>query len=174
MDKARNKPLTWVKATDIEEEASFRVLEPSPPSGVQAGTRTEQPTSARLLLVDDDPVILRTLVRQLKLHRPTIEVVVAADGTSAVELLKQNRFDVMITDLQMPGMRGEELLVQAQELDPTLTCIVHSNQVLCMPSELRGRVRATLNKPSSITEICDALDDAVRRADRLRDSLLWL
>jgi CheY-like chemotaxis protein len=138
------------------------------------GSHVTRGQRARLLLVDDDPLVLRSLVRLLKHRRPQLEVVAVSNALAALEQLKSRDFDVMVTDLQMPGVRGEELLEKAMSLYPKLTCVVHSNQVLFMPAELRARVRATISKPASVGEICLRLDDALERADLVRRGLGWL
>ncbi len=175
MADLRNKPLSWVKRLGPEEEAAFRVVDSSgPQSGVQGGGVCTASRPGRILLVDDDPLILRSMLRLLQVERPGLAVVAVATAQLALDRLGEERFDVMVTDLEMPGMRGEELLEQALLLDPTLTCVVHSNQVLCLSSELRAKLRATINKPASTAEICATLDDAMGRAGHLRDSLSWL
>lgn len=176
MSKLQNERRAWESGTPLEEEASFRVVDPNAAPNSRAQVRAEHllGSPARVLLVDDDPVILRSLVRMLKLQRPNFELTAVLNATSAIEELRKQRFDVLVTDLQMPEVRGEELLEVALNMDPTLTCVVHSNQVLCMPSELRARLRATINKPATATEICATLDDAVRRAEHVRESLHWM
>lgn len=159
-----------------EEEASFRVVDTSlaPKSSVRDSEKYLSPAAARILLVDDDPLILRSLVRMLKIERPNFELTAVTSASAALDELKNHHFDVLVTDLQMPEVRGEALLEQALNLDPKLTCVVHSNQVLCMPRELRARLRATINKPASAAEICVTLDDASRRAEHVRENLHWM
>ncbi len=61
----------------------------------------------RVLLVDDEPLICRSLGRCLE--RSGFIVSTALSATAAMETLRSADFDVVITDLRMPGMRGEEL-----------------------------------------------------------------
>jgi EAL domain-containing protein (putative c-di-GMP-specific phosphodiesterase class I)/CheY-like chemotaxis protein len=70
-----------------------------------------------ILIVDDDPTVARSLRRVLEAHH--FQVVIASDGQAAVELLKEGRFDVILTDIQMPRMTGVDLLtiVRAYDLD---------------------------------------------------------
>lgn len=63
-----------------------------------------------LLLVDDDPVI-RTLLSAI-LTRAGWLVVAAASGEEAVERLAEAEFDAILSDVQMPGMDGRELLAR--------------------------------------------------------------
>jgi EAL domain-containing protein (putative c-di-GMP-specific phosphodiesterase class I) len=70
-----------------------------------------------VLIVDDDPTVARSLRRVLEANG--FSIVVASDGQAAVDLLKEGRFDVILTDIQMPRMTGVDLLtiVRAYDLD---------------------------------------------------------
>ena len=61
-----------------------------------------------VLLVDDDPALLRSLKRHLEQHEVVVEV--ASDGESAVQKLTGNEFDVVVSDISMPRMSGLQLL----------------------------------------------------------------
>jgi DNA-binding response OmpR family regulator len=65
--------------------------------------------ATRLLIVDDDPEMLDCLQEAL---RDTFEVSIAFEGTSALHAMEQTRFDVVLLDLNMPGLDGFELLTQ--------------------------------------------------------------
>jgi DNA-binding NarL/FixJ family response regulator len=73
----------------------------------------------RLLLVDDERLILTLMSRSLLALRPNWEVAVASDGLEAMRLLKSQRVDMLVTDVQMPGMDGMALLMQVRR-DPEL------------------------------------------------------
>lgn len=63
-----------------------------------------------LLIVDDEPDILETLEELFKYESGLeIDVHVAKSARAAVELLEQSKFDVVMTDIKMPGMSGIEL-----------------------------------------------------------------
>lgn len=63
----------------------------------------------KLLLVDDHPIV-RAGVRRLLAVVPDIEVVEAADGRAALTAFRQNRPDIVVLDLNLPGVGGIELL----------------------------------------------------------------
>lgn len=69
----------------------------------------------RFLVVDDDPDIRETVAEELR--GMGFEVDEAADAFEALAKLKQAKHDVLITDDQMPGMRGTEL-VRITNADP--------------------------------------------------------
>jgi CheY-like chemotaxis protein len=60
------------------------------------------------ILVAEDNWVMANILR-FNLERTGFEVRVASSGTEAAELLRQNRFDMLLSDYQMPGMSGEEL-----------------------------------------------------------------
>jgi EAL domain-containing protein (putative c-di-GMP-specific phosphodiesterase class I)/CheY-like chemotaxis protein len=70
-----------------------------------------------VLVVDDDPIVGRALKRVLEQRE--IEVTVAGDGSAATAALMQRAFDVVLSDVRMPGMSGIDLLsvVRAYDLD---------------------------------------------------------
>ena len=79
------------------------------------GVRERAP---RLLLVDDEPMLQFTLRLMLE---EFFEVEVAASGQEAQATIEsQPRFDVVLTDLQMPGGSGQELYLWAAEAQPEL------------------------------------------------------
>src|SRR5580698_3741520 len=71
----------------------------------------------RILVVDDDDPLLRIHVRALENHR--YSVTAAGNGEEAVKALADRSFDVILSDIDMPGMNGIQLLkhVRARDLD---------------------------------------------------------
>ena len=70
----------------------------------------------RVLVVDDEESMRHFLVRALQ--RQGCEVTAAVDGPTALEALGSGAFDVMVTDIRMPGMDGRELFAKARESSP--------------------------------------------------------
>jgi len=60
-----------------------------------------------VMLVDDEPMTLRVV--RLALENAGYDVTTAGDGAEAMKILRDHRFDVMVTDLNMPRMNGREL-----------------------------------------------------------------
>ncbi|MGI6379335.1 MAG: ATP-binding protein [Anaerolineae bacterium] len=73
----------------------------------------------RVLVVDDDPELLRLWARILEGHDPAIEVVTAADGEQALEALHDSPPDLVLLDIVLPGMSGWQVLA-SKERDPGL------------------------------------------------------
>lgn len=78
----------------------------------------------RILLVDDESLILKALERLLK--RSGYQVLTAESGAEAIKMLLDNPCQVVISDFRMPGMTGGELLKQIDQLYPQTVCMVLS------------------------------------------------
>ncbi len=62
----------------------------------------------RILVIDDEPSILRTL--KMQLQRLGFIAETADTGENAIEKLKLNGYDLIITDMKMPGISGDQVL----------------------------------------------------------------
>jgi len=76
----------------------------------------------RILLADDDSSVRRVL--QFKLEKKGFKVDTAADGKQALEILKSNPFDLLLSDIRMPKMDGIELLNEAKSVQPNIKVIL--------------------------------------------------
>jgi DNA-binding NarL/FixJ family response regulator len=88
---------------------------------------SETPAAAnriRILTVDDHPLILEGIANVLQ-RQPDMEVVgEAADGYQAIEAFTRLRPDVVLVDLQMPGMNGIDTIIAILEKWPGARCVV--------------------------------------------------
>ncbi|MBM9616071.1 sigma-54-dependent Fis family transcriptional regulator [Desulfobulbus rhabdoformis] len=75
------------------------------------------------ILVVDDELSMREFLRIL-LEKEGYQVTVAPDGTNALQLAQDHPFDLMISDIRMPGMSGLELLAQIKEPQPDIGVIM--------------------------------------------------
>lgn len=82
--------------------------------GPPADAKEIEGTSKRILLIDDDTLVLRTIHRFLKTHGYHVEL--AASGEEALEKIGKTNFDLVITDIRMPGMNGIELIKRTREM----------------------------------------------------------
>lgn len=83
--------------------------------------------SIRILVADDDP-LMRTFVA-ISLT-DVAEVAEAGDGTEALRLLREGRFDVLLLDWDMPGANGLEILelLRAQGNDTAVVMVTAKNE----------------------------------------------
>ncbi|MDY6822929.1 MAG: response regulator [Thermodesulfobacteriota bacterium] len=82
----------------------------------------DQGRQIKLLIVDDDEKFLNTIAERLGMK--DFDVTTAAEGKKAVEAAEQGRFDVAIVDLNMPGMKGKDLLKILKENHKFLEVII--------------------------------------------------
>ncbi len=120
-------------------------------------------TTIRILLVDDEPLVLNVYADVLRAAGWSVEV--ASDGFSAIEKLKGEHYDVIVSDIAMPGMDGAQFLRAVREFDLDVPVILNTGN-----PTLDTAVRAVehgafryLMKPVSIK----VLRDTVQRAARL-------
>ncbi len=78
--------------------------------------------ASNLLVVDDEPRLRKTLA--LILRKNGYQVSTAPDGCTALQVLSENSFDLMILDWQLPDVRGISMLADIRRLYPNLPVIV--------------------------------------------------
>lgn len=75
-----------------------------------------------ILIVDDDAIILRELSELLNMDGHTVEM--ASTGEEALKLIKDKNYDIIFSDLKMPGMDGLELLKNTKQLTPNTDVVM--------------------------------------------------
>src|SRR5664279_4474058 len=81
---------------------------------------------ARLLIVDDAATLTKALGELLR--HEGYETVAVTTAAAAIQELERSQFDILLTDLEMPGMNGVELLSAALAFDPQLVGILMTGQ----------------------------------------------
>ena len=124
-----------------------------------------------LLCVDDEPIVLTALRDQLRRAYGSEYVIdVAESAEEALELLDElagegHRLLVIVSDWLMPGMKGDEFLVQAHRRFPTVVKIMLSGQAEQAAVD-RARREAGLHeflaKPWNAQELVKAIDQGLR------------
>ncbi len=107
----------------------------------------------RLLVVDDMEAMRMALVQCLKISG--YEVVSAASGGEALELLRMQRFDLLLTDQAMPGLSGLELTDAVSRMHPHMPIVLltgHTDVELARDSLQRG-ASDFVTKPVNIREL---------------------
>ncbi len=127
---------------------------------VKAEQKIELPRGTeRVLFVDDEAMILN--LGQRMLERLGYKVETRASGTDALECFRQDphRFDLLVTDMTMPGMRGdrlaEEFLAMRPEI-PVILCTGYSRQISKKKAQEIG-IRAFVMKPLTQHELANTV-----------------
>jgi len=116
---------------------------------------------ARILLIEDDDD-LRTVIAQA-ISAAGHEVLQAADGRQGLDIFHAAKFDLVLTDLVMPGKEGVETIIELRRENPTLKIIAmsggmpRSNFYLDLAAHLGAQ--RTLAKPFMPTELLKAIEE---------------
>jgi putative nucleotidyltransferase with HDIG domain len=136
---------------------------------IQKGNTMEnEPNRHRILFVDDEPSILMGLKRLLRGHRHDWDMQFAESGAQALAMLETDPYDVIISDLRMPGMTGVQLLEQVKERYPNV-----SRMILSGHGDTDMIIKSVSVAHQFMAKPCDAdfLQTAITRAVHLRDLL---
>lgn len=101
-----------------------------------------------VLIIDDDAEV-RTAVRR-SLHMPQCQITEAEDGPKALALLGEQNFDAVVSDFNMPGPNGLEVLAEVRERQPqTLRVLLTGNADvgLAVQALNEGAIHRFLLKP---------------------------
>jgi len=137
----------------------------------------------QILFVDDEPMVLQGLQRILRPLRNEWDMVFAESGHQALELMATHGFDVIVSDMRMPGMNGAELLSEVMRRHPTTVrmvlsghadkdlvsqCVGVAHQYIskpCDPEQLKAMVRNACNLAGDLVD--DEVKRVIGRIDRL-------
>ncbi|MDD5139997.1 MAG: response regulator [Verrucomicrobiales bacterium] len=111
----------------------------------------------KILVVDDEPMVCEAIGMLLKFDGH--EVVAASHGQEALALFERDRFDLVITDYHMPGMRGDELTLALKALlpgQPVIMITAYAEMLKTSAVPLMG-VDQLINKPFQLQELRDAI-----------------
>lgn len=124
--------------------------------------------SFRILFVDDEPLVLEGLRRMLKAQRRDWTMEFALGGEAALKQLEAEPFDVILTDMRMPGIDGAALLGEVARRSPATIRIVLSGQ-----TDDASALRAMPVAHQFLMKPCDVetLRGVIERSLHLRDLL---
>lgn len=118
----------------------------------------------RVLYLDDNPSNVK-LMRMVLSLRSDVELSVAADGAAGLEAARAEPPDLMLIDLYLPDMRGDEVLRQLNGREatagvPTIVVSAEDDQKVVRDT-LQAGANAYVTKPFKVTELLDVIDRVV-------------
>ena len=124
---------------------------PADPIGATGPQNPRVPT--RILVIEDETIVRETMANVLSLEGH--QVTLASDGESGIELFKKEQFDIVFTDLGMPGLSGWEVTRALKDHNPdTPVIIVSGLGVTIGESEIESSgVDGVLSKPFYTTTL---------------------
>lgn len=123
-----------------------------------------------ILVVDDDPAIGGSLRGLLERAGHTVSV--ANSAATALQLYREQRFDLVLTDMAMPGMSGVQLVQSLRTLDPQALILVFTGQALNqqVAQALNLGAAGVVPKPFEFVEVTNAISHAWNRRNGMQVS----
>ncbi len=122
----------------------------------------------KVLFVDDEPSLINGLKRMLRPLRNEWEMHFVLSGQEALDVLATSHYDVIVSDMRMPGINGAELLARIRDLYPHMIRIILSGY-----SDQELLLKAVRPAHQFLSKPCDAetLKNTVLRVSRIQDIL---
>jgi two-component system sensor histidine kinase/response regulator len=120
----------------------------------------------RILLVDDDETFLFAGRELLMAQRRALQVDTAGDAETALQAIRQHDYDVVVSDLRMPGLNGLQLLIECQRIRPDIPVVLISAYEDRQLEEEAARLGAYafLHKPLDSDTFASVVSRAALRA----------
>lgn len=116
----------------------------------------------KLLVVDDEEIVLKSVGRALTREKHTVDTAISADV--ALQKVRAGKYDVVITDWKMPGIDGIELIARIKDIQPDAEIIMMTGY-----SSVESAVKAMslgafdyISKPFTPEDIAQAVDKALK------------
>jgi CheY-like chemotaxis protein len=125
-------------------------LSKDPAMAQKPGRKRARSVRKRILLVDDQQSVREAIGLLLSLDDHT--VIEAADGAAALDLFARDHFDLVITDFEMPNMKGNELAMRIKRLSPSRPILMITAYAERL-GDASNPVDAILNKPFHLADL---------------------
>jgi len=119
----------------------------------------------KVLIVDDDRIMLRLAEKKLKKHAEMFTVITAGDGLQAIQKLKAETISLVVTDLNMPEMDGFALLAHLSENYPDIPVIIltaYSSQT-SRKAVLKSGAAGFMEKPFVVETLARKISEALNK-----------
>ena len=126
-------------------------------------------TKTRILVIDDDPAMLSLM--KFQLQEEGYEVAAVQTSEEGLQLLGQQNFDLALTDLQLPGLDGIELVKRSKALAPDTEIIMVTGygSTTKAVEAIRAGAFYYVEKPLDFTELQALIEKALERRSQARE-----
>lgn len=113
----------------------------------------------RIIVADDHSFIRRGLIQILRDEYPSVEIIEVGDGESLIKEVVLHDFDLVISDIDMPGRSGLEALGQIKKIKPDLPVLILSiyTEELYAVRVLKAGASGYMNKNAAPEELINAI-----------------
>ena len=136
-----------------------------PPRGERAGHSSQPDAAPHLLLIEDDAALSQVLIQTLATHLPALTVTAVSAVEQAWRTVQDGDVRLLITDLNLPGLRGWSFIQRLRERGWHRPVIVISGASVEAGPEVCAmlEITAILRKPFEMTSLFDAIAAALNR-----------
>lgn len=122
-------------------------------------------TKSKILVVDDDTTFLKSISKLLEMY--DFEVTTTETPMAALELINDTDFDIMLTDVKMPGMNGIELQKEAMKTKPQMPVIAISGQsnIPIAIEMIKNGAYEFLEKPVDDEKLLTTINNAIEKKE---------
>ncbi len=127
-------------------------------------------TKTRILIIDDEDIVLKSCLRILK--NEEYEIDTAYSGEEGLKLTDEKEYDIVITDLKMPGLGGMEVLASLRKNKPEVTVIIFTGYATVENARdaLKNGAFDYIPKPFTNEELRTVVDNAVKAREKNSDA----
>jgi hypothetical protein len=156
----------WI---ELPEADAVDLLAQAPATAGDAELIATPPQTQRVLCIDDNQINLK-LISQLLKRRPHVDLIAAHDPRKGIELARESCPDLILLDINMPGMDGYQVLREFQ----TDAALTHIPVVAITANAMRRDIergtkagfKAYITKPIAVNEFLQTLDELLRHSDK--------
>jgi DNA-binding response OmpR family regulator len=130
----------------------------------------------KVLIVDDEETLTWSMARSLSKDKDKYEVIIANNGKEALNLLKKNKIDLVISDIRMPDINGLDLLVKIKKEYPQTKVIImtaYGSSDVQKEANRRGSLYY-VEKPFEISDIRKIIIDLIGKKKGFRGKVFGL
>ena len=118
---------------------------------------------SKILIIEDEAAIRRVLVKILSEENDTYQVEEAEDGLEGIEKIKKDDYDLVLCDIKMPKMSGEELLEAVKKIKPEIPMVMisgHGNVEMAIDATKKGAYDF-ITKPPDLNRLLISIRNAI-------------